>query len=72
MIGAKRLIATALEIDLKSIPNDASIETFSPWDSLGHMKIIGEVETLLGRSLEIEQILQLTDLSSLQRLMDSR
>lgn len=69
-MDAAVLIADALSIDVKHVPGDASIEKFTPWDSLGHMKIVMSLEEVIGRSLETEEILSITDLASLQTLLD--
>jgi len=69
---AKTIVASALEIDLSEVPDDASIYTLDSWDSLGHMRIIEQLEESLDRELETELLLEITDVASLASLDPNR
>jgi acyl carrier protein len=69
MVDPKMMLAMALELDRTEIPDDASIENFEPWDSLGHMQLIATLEKHTGRPLETEEILTVMDLASIGELL---
>ncbi len=69
-VAAKSILATAFGLAIEEIPDSASIDTFDPWDSLGHVQIIVALEKVIGRQVETEEILQLADLEDLQCLLD--
>lgn len=66
---SKALLASALEIETAEIPDNASLDSFEPWDSLGHMKLMMALESRMGCPLEVEEILAITDLKSLDELL---
>ena len=68
---AKLLLAAAFEVTPDEIPDNASIETYEPWDSLGHVKVIMRVEEVLGRALETEEVVSIFDLYSIAGLLAS-
>lgn len=70
-LRAKELLGQAFELSAEVIPDDASLESFEPWDSLGHVKVIMTVEEAIGRSLEIEEALQVASVDDLDRLLAS-
>jgi acyl carrier protein len=55
-LKARKVIASALKCSLDVIGPDASVENLPQWDSIGHVNIILEVETELGRKLLPEEI----------------
>jgi len=67
--AAKELVAEAFELRCEEIPDDASIENFEAWDSLGHMRIVAAIEARLGRALETEEVLAAVDLAAIGRLI---
>ena len=54
--AARSLVAKALERPLESIQSDGSLETIPAWDSLGHVRILLEIEAETGRMLDSEMI----------------
>jgi len=69
---AKGVLAAAFGLMMDEIPDNAGMETFSRWDSLGHMRVIIEVENALGRPLGTEEILSVVDLKSIESLLGQR
>ena len=55
-LKARKAVANALKCSLDAVGSDASVETLPQWDSIGHVNIILEVETELGRKLLAEEI----------------
>jgi len=67
--GAVTIVAKALSLDLNDVPRDAGIDSFPPWDSLGHLRIILLLEETILRPLTSEEVLQLIDLDSINALL---
>jgi acyl carrier protein len=70
-VDAKTMLAQAFEIEIFEVPDDASLESYERWDSLGHMQLVMMLETHLSRPLETEEILSITDLESVNQLLTS-
>ena len=70
-LDAKELIGRAFDMAPEGVPDDASLENFEPWDSLGHVKIILSVEEAVGRPLDTEEALQVASVDDLRRLLAS-
>ncbi|HAA91497.1 MAG TPA: hypothetical protein DCS82_05130 [Rhodospirillaceae bacterium] len=66
---AKSLLSTVLEIPTEEISDDAGIETLERWDSLGHVKIILQLEQTLGNQLDPEEISELNDVAAIAKLL---
>ncbi len=68
--SASRLIATAL--DLQSLPGpDERMDTLPAWSSLGHVRIVMELEATLGRVLTAEEIVSLYSVRSVAKILGS-
>jgi len=70
-LNAKELIGRAFDMTADAVPDNASLETFEPWDSLGHVKIIMTLEEAIGRPLDTEEALQVASVVDLERLLAS-
>lgn len=66
---ARNLVAKALERSVDEIDEDSSMENLEAWDSLGHMKIILEIEQTLGKELETAEILSVETVRDVDRLI---
>jgi acyl carrier protein len=55
-LKARKAIANALKCSLETVGPDASVRTLPQWDSIGHVNIVLEVESELGRKLLPEEI----------------
>lgn len=66
---AKQLLARIFDKDAARIADDESIETSDVWDSLAHMRIVMELETLLGQELDSNEILGLESVSDIALLL---
>ena len=63
---AKELIAKALGRPIDEITDDAAMGSPESWDSLGHMRILMEIEARLGREIDPELAVQIVDVKSVQ------
>lgn len=68
---AKGILAEAFSLAAAQIPDDARLDNFEPWDSLGHVKVMLALESALGRNLSTEEALDVTDLASVAALIES-
>jgi acyl carrier protein len=55
-LRARRAVARALNCSLELVGPDAGVDTLPQWDSIGHVNIVLEIETDLGRRLSPEEI----------------
>jgi|SaaInlV_150m_DNA_4_1039716.scaffolds.fasta_scaffold46954_2 acyl carrier protein len=68
---AKKVISIALGVDDVEIPNNASIGNFKRWDSLGHFKIVLQLESTIRRSLQTDEVLSIVDIPSIQKILNT-
>ena len=66
---AKEILSNALDIEIDEINDDASMSNINNWDSLGHIKIILEIENKLNRTLETEEVITVYNLDSINELL---
>lgn len=72
MREARALLAAAFEVEDEHVPEDAALDSYDRWDSLGHVQVLLQLERALGRPLEAEEALAVLDLRSVQTLLQSR
>lgn len=72
MPDAKSIIANSLGVPEASIPDDASLDDFELWDSLGHLRIITELESYIGRDLETEEILSINSIEDIEIIIKNK
>jgi len=68
---ARSIISMSLEVSIEDVPENASMDTFAPWDSLGHLRIVAQIEEHLNRSLEIEEVLGVIDCATISNLIEN-
>ena len=71
MQEAKRLLADALRIDLSRIGDETAMRDLPQWDSLAHMELIVLVEEHLRATLSMDEIMEMTSVSGLARVLAS-
>lgn len=69
MQEAKRLLADALRIDLSRIGDETAMRDLPQWDSLAHMELIVLVEEHLRTTLSMDEIMEMTSVSGLARVL---
>lgn len=67
---ARKAVAKALKCHLDAVPSDAGVESMGQWDSIGHVNIILEVETDIGRKLSPEEIASIGSVADLALLYE--
>lgn len=71
-LKARKAIANALKCSLDLIGPDAGVDTLPQWDSIGHVNIILEVESELGRKLLPEEIAGISSVADLALLYENQ
>jgi len=68
---ARSILARALNVTTETIGDRATIDELENWDSLGHMRLVLEIELHLKRELSPMEILELASLADVQDLLVS-
>lgn len=63
----KRVFGNKIKIDIKS-----DINSIYKWDSLNHIKLISEIERMIKKKLNIGQVIQLTSVKKIDKLLKKR
>ena len=66
---ARQLIAKALGRPVSEITDAAAMGIPESWDSLGHMRILMEIEALLGHEIDPELAALIIDVKSVQHAL---
>lgn len=68
---ARNLLATAVNQVPEEVPDNAMIGGLEGWDSLAHIRLIVALEGHLGRSLTTDEVVSISSLESIARVMGS-
>jgi acyl carrier protein len=66
---AKELLAEATYFNLKNIPDTASVDTWGSWDSLSHVRLLLAIENHLGKELEPDAVINISNLQDVARFI---
>jgi acyl carrier protein len=69
LVVARSIVASALNVPTDVIGDHATIDGLENWDSLGHMRLVLEIERHLKRELSPVEIVELASLSDVQKLL---
>ena len=70
MNKAKIILSDVFDIDVDDIPDNAQLGSFPEWDSLGHMRLIIELEKSIARPILTEEVLSITNLKNISKLIE--
>ena len=65
---AKALLAEAANVS--TVPDNARIGSFEPWDSLTHLRLILALEQQIGRQLDPDEAIRIESLDDIARLLN--
>jgi acyl carrier protein len=68
---ARSVLAQALNVAVEKVDESARIGELESWDSLGHMRLVLEIEKVLGRELSTGEIVELGSLADVEKLLAS-
>lgn len=68
----KALMARAWNIEPQTIPDDAALNEFKPWDSLGHITMLLAIESEYGIALDEESVQSLRTLPAILAKLETR
>ena len=71
MSSARKILAKALLYPENEIPPNANLESFDKWDSLGHMRLILEIENILDRYLTTVEVVNIRSLQDIENLISN-
>jgi len=63
------ILALSLDLDVSEIRNNSDINNLPEWDSLSHIKIVLAIEEKLERDLTTEEIIDISDVNSINKLL---
>lgn len=66
---ARRLLASAMEMNPADIPDDAAIGRLKNWDSLAHMRLILALEEHIGTLLTPDTVVAIGSLSDIAKAL---
>ena len=64
------ILALSLDLDVSEIQNNSGINNLPEWDSLNHIKIVLAIEEKLERNLTTEEIIDISDVNSINKLFN--
>jgi acyl carrier protein len=67
-----KLIAKVLGVSVDKIDDELAIGDIPEWDSLAHMNIISSLESEMGITLDIEEVLEIEDVEDIIEVVNSR
>ncbi|MDH3700331.1 MAG: acyl carrier protein [Alphaproteobacteria bacterium] len=68
---ARGLLADALELTPDELPDDASIDTFDAWTSLGHMRLILGIEASMATQLDAALVIGIASLDDIVSVLQN-
>ncbi len=67
---ARAILAEALEIDRSVVDENSSMGTLEAWDSLAHVRLILAIESVIGRALEPEMMVEIEHVNDVAKVLD--
>ena len=62
-------MAEALNADIVSVPSDARVGDFEPWDSLVHLRLILALEEVIQQRLDPDEIVAIESLNDIEAIL---
>jgi len=69
--SAKNLLAGAVRCPVEEVPDDASIKSWSDWESLAHMRLILALEAHTGAEIPPDRVVEITTLTDVVDYLSS-
>lgn len=65
-----KIVADILEMEETELSLDSKQEDIEEWDSLAHIRIIAEIEERLGKSIPIDQVVEIASIAELVQAVE--
>lgn len=69
LIMVRKALSRALDLSEDVSLDSASIDSLAAWSSLKHISVIEEVESVMGRNLNTDEILAVTSFEAIAQLL---
>lgn len=67
---AKILLAKAIRSGIEQIPDNATMKSLPPWDSLTHLELVVLIEEEIGRQITFDEIVICTTLEGVAQILN--
>jgi acyl carrier protein len=71
-MAPEEIVASALGVSPSRIDDATSNQSLPEWDSLGHMTLVIELETVYRVSISAEEALGMTSVAAIKRVLSDR
>ena len=68
----KNIFTDALDLDNYDLTLDSEFEAVPGWDSLGHMRIVSEIEEKLNLEFDIDEIVGVDNIQKLIEMIENK
>lgn len=65
----QQAFATALAIDPARVTNDLTYNTIAEWDSVGHMALVAELESVFDVMLDTDDIIDMSSVAKAREIL---
>jgi acyl carrier protein len=62
----------AFDADPQSINIDTKPSDIPPWDSLGHVSLVSQLERAFGVSFDVDEVMEMEDVRQIVRIVESK
>lgn len=70
-LPGRRVVAEALGLSPENVRNDAGINNLALWDSLGHLRVLLQLEEKLGRQLTAQEAITIETVTDVDAILES-
>lgn len=71
-VKPEELVAQVFGLQPEDVREESGPETVEEWDSLGHLNLVMEIESVYGVELSTDDALEIVDVGSLKRILTER
>jgi acyl carrier protein len=62
----------SFDVDPKSVTENTSTADISAWDSVGHLSLVGNLESLFGISFEVDELMEMENVKQIIRIVEKK
>jgi acyl carrier protein len=72
LISIRQAFQEALDVDPQMVSMDTVPDDIPGWDSVGHLTLASALETILGVSFDVDELMEMEDVRSIVRIVQSK